>query len=78
MIGDDAGGFKNSKVYSQLGLGVMINNEHLVYSTFQISFSFYPSIPGIGHGVFKMNSFKTTDYRFRDFEIEKPGIIIYQ
>ena len=78
MIGDDAGGFKNSKVYSQLGLGVMINNEHLVYSTFQISFSFYPSIPGIGQGVFKMNSFKTTDYRFRDFEIEKPGEIIYQ
>ena len=78
MIGDDAGGFKNSKVYSQLGVGVMIKNEHLVYSTFQISFSFYPSIPGIGQSVFKMNSFRTTDYRFRDFEIEKPGRIIYQ
>ncbi len=73
MIGDDAGGFKNSKVYSQLGLGVMIKNEHLVYSTFQISISFYPLIPGIGQGVFKMNSFKTTDFGFRDFEIEKPG-----
>jgi len=78
MIGDDAGGFKNSKVYSQLGLGVMINNEHLVYSTFQISISFYPSIPGIGQDIFRMNSIRTTDFGFRDFEIEKPGRILYQ
>ena len=78
MIGDDASGFKNSKVYSQIGLGVLIKNENLVFNTFQISVSFYPSIPGIGQNVFKMNSFRTTDFGFRDFEIGKPGEIIYQ
>ena len=41
-------GFKNSKVYSQIGLGVLIKNENLVFNAFQISVSFYPVIPGIG------------------------------
>ncbi|MDQ1296559.1 MAG: hypothetical protein QG611_537 [Bacteroidota bacterium] len=78
MIGDDVNGLKNSKVYSQIGLGVLIKNENLVFNSFQISISFYPLIPGIGQDVFKMNSFKTTDFGFRDFEIEKPSRIIFQ
>jgi hypothetical protein len=78
MIGDDVGKLKNSKLYSQIGLGILIKNENLVFNTFQISISFYPLIPGIGRDVFKMNSIKTTDFGFRDFEIEKPAIIKYQ
>jgi hypothetical protein len=78
MLGNAVTGFKNSKVYSQIGLGVLIKNENLVFSTFQISISFYPIIPGKGQNVFKMNSFKTTDFGFRDFEIGKPGPVIYQ
>jgi len=78
MLGNAITEFKNSKVYSQIGLGVLIKNENLVFNTFQISISFYPSIPGIGYDVFKMNAFKTTDFGFRDFEIEKPATMIYQ
>ena len=78
MLGDASGGFKNSKVYSQLGLGVLIKNENLVFNSFQISISFYPVIPGIGQNVFKMNSFKTTDFGFRDFEIGKPATMVFQ
>ena len=78
MLGDAMTGFKNSKVYSLIGLGILIKNENLVFNTFQISISFYPSIPGIGLNVFKMNSFSTTDFGFRDFEFGKPSIVIYQ
>ncbi len=77
MIGDTENGLKKSKVYSQLGLGVLIKNENLVFKSFQISIAFYPLIPGIGQDVFKMNSFRTTDFGFRDFEIEKPSIVPY-
>jgi hypothetical protein len=73
MLGDAATGFKNSKIYSQIGLGVLIKNENLVINTFQISIAFYPIIPGKGQNIFKINSFKTTDYGFRDFEIGKPS-----
>jgi hypothetical protein len=78
MVGDVHKGFKNSKVYSQFGLGVLIRNENLVFNTFQISVSFYPTIPGIGHNLYKMNSFRTTDFGFRDFEIGKPAPVIYR
>ena len=78
MLGDAGTGFKNSKVYSQIGLGVLIKNENLVFNTFQISISFYPLIPGIGQDIFKMNSFRTTDFGFRDFEIGKPVPVVFQ
>ena len=78
MLGDAFTGFKKSRVYSQIGLGVLIKNENMVFNKFQISISFYPSIPGRGRDVFKINSFKTTDFGFRDFEIGKPATTIYQ
>lgn len=72
MLGNEANGFRNSKVYSQTGFGVLIKNLNLVMNTFQMSVAFYPSIPGIGNNILKMNSFKTTDFGFNDFEIGKP------
>jgi hypothetical protein len=77
MLGDEITGLKNSKLYSQIGIGVLIKNENLIFSTFQISFSFYPSIPGIGSDIYKVNSFRTTDFGFRDFEIGKPSTVEY-
>jgi hypothetical protein len=78
ILGNSGNGFRGSKVYSQLGLGILIKNENLVFSSFQISVSFYPLIPGIGQDIFKMNSFRTTDFGLRDFQIERPGGVIYQ
>ena len=78
MLGDALTGFKNSKVYSQIGVGVLIKNENLVLNAFQLSISFYPIIPGHGYNIFKMNSFNTTDFGFRDFEIGKPGPVVFR
>lgn len=78
MLGDASSGFKNSKVYSQIGLGILIKNENLVLNAFQISIAFYPIIPGYGQNIFKANSLKTSDLGFREFEIGKPGIVVYQ
>lgn len=78
MVGDAASGFNNSTVYSQIGIGVLIKNDYLIVNTFEISVAFYPIIPGIGRDIFKINSFKTTDFGFRDFEIGKPGPAVYQ
>lgn len=78
ILGDAAKGFKNNKIYSQIGLGVLIKNERFVFSTFQFSLSFYPEIPGRGLDIVKINSFRTTDFGFRDFAIGKPQRAIYQ
>jgi hypothetical protein len=78
MLGGAATGFNNNRIYSQIGLGVLIKNENLVFNTIQFSISFYPLIPGNGQDVFKTNSFKTTDFGFRDFEIGTPSIMAFQ
>ncbi len=78
MLSSDETGFTRSKVYSQIGIGCLIKNDNLVFNTFQISLSFYPSIPGYKQGAFKVNSFKTSDFGFRDFEIGKPSTIAYE
>lgn len=78
MLGDLLTNFTNSKVYSQIGLGVLIKNDYLVFGTFQFSISFYPSIPDIGQNIFKFNSVKTNDIGFRDFESGKPAVVAFQ
>ncbi|MEI7504628.1 MAG: hypothetical protein WCJ61_15225, partial [Paludibacter sp.] len=78
MLGNDATGFKKSKVFSQFGVGVLIRNNNLLINTFHISFAFYPSIPGIGQNIFKINSFNSSDFGFRDFEIGKPSSIVFE
>jgi hypothetical protein len=78
MLGDATKGFRNSKLYSQIGLGVLIKNDNLVMNAFQLSISFYPVIPGKGNNIFKLNSFQTTDFGFRDFEIGKPGPVVFR
>jgi len=78
MLGDVSKGFRNSKLYSQFGLGVLIKNDHLVLSAFQLSLSFFPIIPGKGDNVFKFNSFQTVDFGFRDFEIGKPATVRFR
>lgn len=78
MLGNAASGFSHSHVYSQIGIGVLIKNKNLVFNTFQLSISFYPVIPGRGRNILKMNALKTTDFGFRDFEIGKPSITVFE
>jgi hypothetical protein len=58
LLGDETNRILNDKVYSIFSLGALINNDYLVFNSFQISFSFYPSIPFQGTDIFKTNTFK--------------------
>ncbi len=77
VLSDAATGFRKSKVYSQIGVGVLIKNENLILNTFQLSLSFYPIIPDRGNNIFKINSLSTADFGFRDFEIGKPAPVVF-
>lgn len=78
MLGQKNTDFKRSKLYSKLGVGVIVSNDYLVFSSFQISFSFYPTIPGVGDSIFKTNAFQTDDIGLPNFEIAKPVLVQYQ
>jgi hypothetical protein len=78
MLGNETKGFSDNQLYSLMGVGMLLRNDYLIFKTFQLSFSFYPYIPDRGYNIFKANAYKTTDYGFRDFEINKPGIFDYR
>jgi hypothetical protein len=78
MLGDEDSGFKHSRVYPQIGFGVLIRNDYLVVKNIQLSFAFYPSIPGNGNNVLKGNPFRTTDFGFPDFIIGKPEVVEFR
>jgi hypothetical protein len=64
--------FNSRQLYSQIGIGLLIKNDNLVFNTFQLSFSFYPVMPDNGYNVFKLNTFRTNDFGLNDFDIGKP------
>ncbi|NHN28003.1 hypothetical protein FIA58_020175 [Flavobacterium jejuense] len=68
----------SSKVYSKIGIGLLINNDYLVFNSFQISFSYYPTIPFEGTNIIKTNSFENDDLSLPQFRLSKPYHIRYQ
>ena len=78
MLGNENIGLTKSRLFSSIGIGVMINNDYLVFNSFQFSVSFYPDIPGQGNNIFKTNSFGTTDFGLQDFDFGKPRTVIYK
>ncbi len=68
----------DSRVYSKFSIGVQINNDYLVFNSFQISLSYYPYIPFEGDNLLKTNSFENTDLTISDFQLGKPAYIRYE
>lgn len=77
MLGNESDKVFNDTIYSVFSLGVLINNDYLVFNSFQVSFSFYPSIPFEKTNVFKTNTFKNNDLSLPDFQIGEPKIVPY-
>jgi hypothetical protein len=78
VLGDENHKLFVDKVYSIFSLGVMINNDYLVFNSFQVSFSFYPSIPYQGTNLIKTNTFKNDDLVLPDFQIGEPTVVPYK
>ncbi|EAZ94659.1 hypothetical protein FBBAL38_12775 [Flavobacteria bacterium BAL38] len=67
----------SSKVYSKFSIGALINNDFLVFNSFQISFSYYPTIPFDGDDITRFNSFENNNLSLYDFQLSKPAYIRY-
>lgn len=78
ILGNTSSNNLNTRLYTVLGLGVLIKNNYLMINTFQISMTFYPNLPGRGTNILNLNAYKTSDYGFDDFEISKPKVVDYR
>ena len=77
-LGNKLNKAQKRKVYSKIGIGLIINNDYWIFSSFQLSLSYYPSIPFEGENVFKTNAFETSDFGFQSFELAQPKIVEYK
>ncbi|NVO18389.1 MAG: hypothetical protein HXX13_01740 [Bacteroidetes bacterium] len=78
MLGDNTHVFLKSRLYSYIGIGVLIKNDYLNSNYFQLSLAYYPMIPALGNNILKTNSFQPSDFRLQDFEQGKPNFVPYE
>lgn len=78
LIGNEEHKLYNSRLYSKIGLGILIYNDYLVFNSFQLSVAFYPTIPDAGRDLFRTNTFKNTDIALPNFQVGKPDIVLYR
>ena len=67
----------SDELFSSIGIGFIIRNNYLVFNNFQLSFSFFPEIPGEGFNLFKTNAFETDDFGFQDLQLGKPSTVLF-
>ena len=78
LLGDSNTSLFDSKLYSSFGVGFIIRNDYLVFSSFQLSLSYYPVTPSTNGGIFRTNAFETEDFGFQQIDIGKPSTIWYR
>jgi len=79
MLSDHATNFFSGQVHSKIGIGVVINNDYLVFSNIQLSLAYYPKMPDRdGNSVIKTNSLRNKDFNLQDFNYGKPGTVPYR
>lgn len=78
MLGNETSPFYENRFYQGYGIGLLVKNELLTINTFQISIGIYPYISEAGNALFKYNPVKTYNFTFRDFDIQKPGELLYE
>jgi len=78
LLGNEGNKVFDNRLYSKFSVGMLINNDYLVFNSFQISFSYYPSVPYDGTNIFKSNSFKNDDLVLPDYQIGQPVIVPFK
>ncbi|PBQ32858.1 hypothetical protein CNR22_14110 [Sphingobacteriaceae bacterium] len=77
MLGDPVNPVLQSRLYQSYSLGIMVRNENLLSSTFQISFGLYPFTPNGRNTVFVYNPVTSFTLRVRLFEFSRPEFVSY-
>lgn len=78
MIGQQENKIFDNRFYSQIGVGVLINNLNLVFNTFQLSIAFYPVLPNSNTNVFGLNPLRTSNIGFSDFQVGRPSVVEFE
>jgi hypothetical protein len=75
MLGDDQNKLYNSNLYQAYSLGLMVRNENLISSTFQVSVGVYPFLPNRKDAFVVYNPIVSFTLRVRTFAVSKPSFL---
>jgi hypothetical protein len=78
MIGDEKRNLFSGNIFQSYGLGLLIRNESFAFQTFQISFAFYPLVPGFDGFDYQLNPRGAYDLRFINFDIGRPETVPFR
>ena len=76
-IGAESDPLFSGRIYQAFALGILVRNENLLVSTFEVSLSFYPYMPGNGRNVFEVGSFLDFSLKAPDFSFTRPDVVGY-
>lgn len=78
FIGNQENRFLDSKMYSKFGIGMVINNDYLVFSNIHLSLAYYPTVPDRGHSVIKTNTMRNYGFTLQNFRYSRPEVVQYR
>ncbi|MHC5202571.1 hypothetical protein [Myroides sp. LJL119] len=76
FLGYEKQAFLDTKLYSRLSIGIVANNDYLVFSSIAISLVYYPTMPDSQQAVFYANGRKY-DMSLPNFNYDRPQTIPY-
>ncbi|MGL5111875.1 MAG: hypothetical protein ACRC6O_04465, partial [Flavobacterium sp.] len=77
VLGNPKSTKQKTRTFSSIGLGLIINNDYLVFSSFQLSFAYYPNTFNTNDPNLINNAFETSDFGLQNFELNKPHTVLY-
>lgn len=76
FMGDKNNQFLDAKLYSRFSIGVVANNDYLVFSKIAISLIFYPTMPDADSSIFRANS-SQYNMSLPNFNYDRPQTVSY-
>ncbi|MCS4239140.1 hypothetical protein M2306_000254 [Myroides gitamensis] len=76
FIGDSSNRLLDPKLYSRFSLGLVANNDYLVFSKVTVSLVYYPTMPDSGNSVFRANSVQY-NMELPNFNYDRPQTVSY-
>jgi len=78
LLQNESQGLFKSKIYQPYSTGILVRNESLLNSSFEITFGLYPNQPDYSKPVYKLNPVTSFTLKIRSFEISKPSVVGYE
>ncbi|HEY0976385.1 MAG TPA: hypothetical protein VGE21_02855 [Flavobacteriales bacterium] len=76
-LGEESDALFSGRIHSAWNVGVLVRNENLLTSTFEITLGFYPYLPDNGSSAFLLNRFGNWSARTTDLAFPAPSAVAF-